>query len=533
MVQNYEEDDGCFGLAAPAVSPKFDAMLRTFRQIPSALIVALCTLLLMMVCVSVGEARQKQHKSKKRAAASTNATRSRSTSKGKTHVKATSAHATTTTGRTRKRRRRVRVVPMTALIPMMERELTPGVRYQQFTSNGSAPIRVHVVTMDRTVQANALRIVKGNDLHDGLERLKDMSHRYDSVSNATMLAIVNGNFWRAYRNTVIGPLVIDGEVVEMNAYKKWSSAFFDARGAMTIDSFRLTSTLATRTVSWLVSSVNRRVDSTSVVIYNSYAGTTIPHVETKLMEKAFAEALKDTVFTSGDSTEVALSQEQLKREIMQAQREVNIEYPMVKIRMRYLRSPSVNQPTPCQVISIDTGTVDVPIRGCIASVPRALMQLNRPSPGDTVVLTYATNVQRSTRFMNAVSGTPRLVRNGLAKHEAVLEGSTGKRFIQQNLARTAIGADKSGAHIVLTAVETTQSDKHVVGATLAQMAQIMRLLGCYNAMNLDGGGSSGMVVEGDHVFFDGEDPLTRRLSVGVGIVKRSHVLRSTVPQDQD
>ncbi|CAN5552000.1 hypothetical protein BH10BAC6_BH10BAC6_00410 [soil metagenome] len=504
-------------------------MLRQLHHIPAALLRTLVAILILLLLAGTMEARQKHRATTKKAATTQKALKTAKTSKPAMSAKSKNSAK----GHRGRKKRRVRIVPLTGIVVTKERELTPGVRYIQYTSNGSSPIRIHVISMDRTVQSNALRLIKGNDLHDGLERIKDMVHRYDSTSNYSVLGLVNGNFWRAYRNTAIGPLMIDGEFVEMNSYKKWSSAFFETNGAMTIDSFRLAASLSARTQSWIVSSVNRRQDSTTAVIYNAFAGKTIPHIETKLMERAFVEALKDTVFTAGDSTEVALSQEQFKREILQAQREVNVEYPMMKIRMRYLRPPSVNQPIPCQVISVDTGTVDLPLRGCIASVPRSTMQRASIIPGDTLILTFATNVNRSVKFMNAVSGTPRLVRNGVAKHEAAREGSTGKRFIQQNLARTAIGNDKSGAHIYLVAVETTQHDKHVSGATLQQMAQIMKLVGCYNAMNLDGGGSSGMVVEGDHVFFDGEDPLTRRLSVGVGVMKRSHVLRSTVTPSSD
>jgi len=521
-----------FPLAAEPRSPKFEGMLRPLHHIAAALLRTLVAILILLLLVGTTEARQKHRATKKKTLTTQKTSKTAKTFRSAQRSMSAKPKKATKGGKGRKKRR-ARIVPLTGVVVTKERDLTLGVRYIQYTSNGTSPVRIHVISMDRTVQSNALRLVKGNDLHDGLERIKDMAHRCDSTSNYAVLGLVNGNFWRAYRNTAIGPLMIDGEFVEMNTYKKWSSAFFETNGAMTIDSFRLAASLSARTQSWIVSSVNRRQDSTTAVIYNAFAGKTIPHIETTFMERAFVEALKDTVFTAGDSTEAALSQEQFKREILQAQREVNVEYPMIKIRMRYLRPPSVNQPIPCQVISVDTGTVDVPLRGCIASVPRSTMQRATIIPGDTLVLTYATNVNRSVKFMNAVSGTPRLVRNGVAKHEAEREGSTGKRFIQQNLARTAIGTDKSGAHIFLVAVETTQHDKHVTGATLQQMAQIMKLVGCYNAMNLDGGGSSGMVVEGDHVFFDGEDPLTRRLSVGVGVMKRSHVLRSTVTPGND
>ncbi|MCX6140287.1 MAG: phosphodiester glycosidase family protein [Candidatus Kapabacteria bacterium] len=378
--------------------------------------------------------------------------------------------------------------------------------------------------MDRTIPGNALRLIKGEDHAMGLERLSDMARRYDSTSNNELFALVNGNFWRAVRNTMIGPCVIDGEVVELNAYKHWTSAFIDVQSKVTIDTIALAGTIRLGGRVFSISSVNRRGDS-GVVVYNSFGGQAIPHVSAKEIEKAFHEAVKDSVFQENDSTEAELTKDVLKNEIARAQREANVEYPMVKVRVRYLRSPSVNVPFPCQVLGVDTGTVTMPLRGAVVSFPRSVLNGYWPKAGDTLTLAYTTSKYSTTRFMNAVCGTPRLVRSGVAKHEAQAEGSTGRRFIQENLARTALGVDHSGNRIVLAAIRPDRPEDGTSGATLQQVAQIMAILGCYDAMNLDGGGSAGMVIGNDHVFFDGADPLTRRLGLGVGVVKLSKILR--------
>ena len=415
---------------------------------------------------------------------------------------------------------------MTMLNVIQDRELSPGVRYTEYRSNGGTAVNVHVVVMDRTQPGNAVRLVKGEGRHDGLERIKDMVQRYEEETSNDVLALVNANFWRAYRSTVIGPCVIDGEVVEMLPYKNWSSTFFDFDQQPVIDTFRISGALRINGEVLAIQSVNRRVDSSGIVMYNSFAGGTVPHVHDRELEKAFQEAIKDTVFTVSDSTEEALSREQLRVEIAKARREADQEHPLTKVRLRYLRSPSVNVPFPCQVLSTDTGTVDIPLRGCVVSFPNGILQ-RAPRVGDTVMVQFKTNVHGNRRFMNAVCGTPRLVRNGVASHEAELEGSTGRRFIRHNLARTAIGTDRSGNKIIIASVEPASSQGNVMGASLRQMAEIMKLLGAYQAMNLDGGGSTGMVVQDDHVFFDGEDPPTRRIAVGLGVVKRSMVLRRT------
>lgn len=447
--------------------------------------------------------------------------------------KATRSPKTTSTKRSGRRsaakgraRARAREVPISSLSSIRERDLAPGVRYTMYRSNGSRPIVAHVVSMDRTLPGTAVRLVKGEDHGAGLERLGDLYRRYESSTDNKLFALVNGNFWRAVRNTMIGPCVVDGEVVEMNRYKRWSSGFLDVRSQLTIDTFSISGTVAFARRSYPIASVNRREDD-GVVVYNSFGGDRIPHVNAKEIEKAFYDAVKDSVFAEQDSTELALTKDLLREEVARAQREASTEFPMMKIRVRYLRLPSVNTQIPCAILGIDTGTVAMPLRGAVISMPRSVFQSGPiPRVGDTLMLTYKTNVHTSTRFMNAVSGTPRLVRDGVAKHEAQLEGSTGKRFIAHNLARTAIGTDRSGNRIMLVAVQADDPGRGTSGATLQQTAKVMALLGCYQAMNLDGGGSTGMVVEHDHVFFDGVDPLTRRVGLGIGVVQLSKILRT-------
>ena len=436
---------------------------------------------------------------------------------------------TKTKKKSRKKRRRAVRIQNTAIVKLAvirERELAEGIRYVEYRTNGRSAVNVHVLTFDRTIPENALRLVKGMDQADGLERLADMTKRYASVTGHTVHGLVNGNFWRSYRNTPIGPCVIDGEVVEMNPYKKWTSAFVDVKNEMTIDTFSIAGSMQWAGRTFTVSSVNRRIDS-GLVIYNAFGGPTVPNVSATDLQQAFQEALKDTVFISQDSTETALSQEKLRLEIAAAQREANVEYPLMKVRVRYLRSPSVNVPLQCQVLDADTGTAEMPLRGAVLSFARSTFASSAtPRKGDTITILFKTNIMPSVRFMNAVCGTPRLVRNGVARHEAAKEGSTGRRFIAHNLARTAIGVDKSGTRIIVACMEASKGQDATVGATLQQAADIMRLLGAHNALNLDGGGSAGMMVDGDHVFFEGEDPLTRRISVGLAIVRLSHILRT-------
>lgn len=59
--------------------------------------------------------------------------------------------------------------------------------------------------------------------------------------------------------------------------------------------------------------------------------------------------------------------------------------------------------------------------------------------------------------------------------------------------RTAVGIDKEGKHLILLVVDGRRPE-YSAGMTLDQLGAEMARLGCERAMNLDGGGSSTMVM---------------------------------------
>jgi Phosphodiester glycosidase len=63
--------------------------------------------------------------------------------------------------------------------------------------------------------------------------------------------------------------------------------------------------------------------------------------------------------------------------------------------------------------------------------------------------------------------------------------------------RTAIGTNRNGRYIYLVVVDGRQPF-YSKGATFAELADLLKDLGAFNAMSLDGGGSSTMVVEGEN-----------------------------------
>ncbi len=93
----------------------------------------------------------------------------------------------------------------------------------------------------------------------------------------------------------------------------------------------------------------------------------------------------------------------------------------------------------------------------------------------------------------AVSGGPRLLFDGQIAVDGQAEGfDTG--FTDHAYPRTAVGISRDGRHLIVVTVDGRQALSR--GATLEEMAQILRRYGAWNAMNLDGGGSTSMAVAG-------------------------------------
>jgi hypothetical protein len=93
----------------------------------------------------------------------------------------------------------------------------------------------------------------------------------------------------------------------------------------------------------------------------------------------------------------------------------------------------------------------------------------------------------------AIGGGPVLVQRGevaIANNE---EMRFGGKAINDRHPRTAMGYTKDNKLVILV-VEGRNRD--AAGATLIQEAQIMKDLGCVEALNLDGGGSSCLLVNG-------------------------------------
>jgi len=102
------------------------------------------------------------------------------------------------------------------------------------------------------------------------------------------------------------------------------------------------------------------------------------------------------------------------------------------------------------------------------------------------------------KMQTAVGGGPVLLQNG----EIQITNNEEYRFpgksINDRHPRTAMGYTKDGKLIILAIQGRTAGVAE--GADLEQEAAIFKDLGCYEALNLDGGGSTCLLVNGKEVF---------------------------------
>lgn len=116
---------------------------------------------------------------------------------------------------------------------------------------------------------------------------------------------------------------------------------------------------------------------------------------------------------------------------------------------------------------------------------------------------------------HALGGGPRLLENGeprVTYDEEVFFGSGFRGDVPYP--RTAIGQTAEG-HAILF-VTDGKNILQSIGLTLPQLADELKKLGCVDAMNLDGGGSSAFVVEG-HVVNIPSDGQERAVTSILGV----------------
>ena len=143
-------------------------------------------------------------------------------------------------------------------------------------------------------------------------------------------------------------------------------------------------------------------------------------------------------------------------------------------------------------------------------------ELNGIAPRDTVKFVLGF-LPKTERLKTLVGGLPAIIRVGEIIAQDSMPGMS-RRFSETRHPRTGVGFSKDGHTVYFVTVDGRQESS--VGMSLTEFAELMLELGCYYALNLDGGGSTTMVVEGKVVNSPsdatGERPVANVLMVVIG-----------------
>ena len=172
-----------------------------------------------------------------------------------------------------------------------------------------------------------------------------------------------------------------------------------------------------------------------------------------------------------------------------------------------------------KVVEIRRGLppVEIPENGyvVVANGDNANFLANNFSIGDLVDLSISTTPDWNNIKM-AVTGSAILVKDGSIppKFSYVSSDTNGRH------PRTAVGSSRSGKELLLVTVDGRQNSS--MGMTLNELAELMISLGAYNALNLDGGGSTTMVTKEPlksniNIVNRPSDGSARRISTAIGV----------------
>ncbi|WP_242072423.1 phosphodiester glycosidase family protein [Microcoleus sp. FACHB-68] len=130
--------------------------------------------------------------------------------------------------------------------------------------------------------------------------------------------------------------------------------------------------------------------------------------------------------------------------------------------------------------------------------------------GTSVAIESVTAPADFSDYPHIIGAGPLLMQNGQIVLDAKAEGFSDA-FIQQTASRSAIGTTATGT-LLIAAVHNRAGG---AGSTLAELAQLMRQLGAVEALNLDGGSSTGLYLGGQ--LLDRPARTAARVHNGLGV----------------
>jgi Phosphodiester glycosidase len=389
--------------------------------------------------------------------------------------------------------------PAAAELPLGSRSLderreratvAPGVRWTAIAREGG-PWRVNVLAIDRAALDGRLGGVLANDRIAGLERPSAMARRTGAAAG------VNGGFF-AVDGDPVGALAIDGQLLSEPV--RGRSALLvpsDPARPPRVERLRFAGSVSAGPagVTRILDGVERRRGAIPAC---GGRGGDLPTER------------PNSALTCFDSSELVLVSPRFGAPGASGGLEAELRGGVV-VRVGSPRRTTIAPGTEVLSASGDAARF---LRDALPPGSRPLVDLSVLAAGATVVLAEHGLV---------VGGGPRLLRRGRVSVAARPEGFAPLEapaffgsFVASRQPRTLAGVRSDGSLLLVTV--DGRRPGWSAGVTLLEAARVMRSLGARDALNLDGGGSTGMVVRGEVVNRPSDRPGERAVSDGIFVL---------------
>jgi hypothetical protein len=336
--------------------------------------------------------------------------------------------------------------------------VAPGFKHYSI-SNSTVPWYIQILEVDLTVPGNKLATALANDrLGNGFEKTSALSKR-KSVSGNVVIGAINGDFYGISAPTnpygfLSNSQIINSEYVFGRTHIRSSFGAINHKNPVVqvIDFF--STITASNSQSKIVSGCNSQRVTDALILYNKYFGP--------------------STLTNAFGTEIEL---------------IPIDSFVINSNTRCIVNQKVSNVGNMTILS---GRYILSGHGA----NKTFLDQNF-NVGDTVILKIGTSPTIGN-ITTLIGGGPRLLINGVKPQTFVGFEGFGSDFVNTRHPRSAVGFNHDSTKVFFVVVDGRQSNLSV-GMTLDELANLMLSIGAFNAVNLDGGGSSTLVVHNEVV----------------------------------
>ncbi|MGE5679956.1 MAG: phosphodiester glycosidase family protein [Bacillota bacterium] len=326
---------------------------------------------------------------------------------------------------------------------LSSRFVGPGVLYTKIRA-ASVPWNIDVLRIDLKNPYLKLETVKAKDKFKAYETTSSMAKRR-SYDGHYVVGAVNGDYYNTADGSMTNIQIGQGQILRTPT--KHTLIGFDDKNRPMIGFVNFDGKLIKDGNAAKIHNVNANRGKDSLILYNYYWGA--------------------TTFTDNSGSEALI---------------------------RPLDGWAVNDTLECIVENVGAGVGNMAItsgRGVLSGNGTAAAFIaNNLHVGDTVKILQGITPGLS-RLMEMLGGRPKMVNKGINYVETALKSETGSSTYTRE-PRTAAGISQDSTYLYLITLDGRTPNS--VGATLDELAEVMIRLGVYTGLNLDGGGSTTMVV---------------------------------------